>query len=101
MKNETIADVFVPELMTSVIRIRYDYAQQVGVVVMPETCCVDMSGVVSYFSRIDNDVTKIITISGDKYDTGYSKTPDGQWKSIHHEVVQEVMRLKGVSAEAF
>lgn len=80
--------VRVPELQTSVKTIQYDYIKRVGIVTMPDGACVHMLGVISYFSRIDKNVEKIITISGEEIDTCYAKFPSGQWESFPKEIAQ-------------
>ena len=41
------------ELITTIHRIEYDPARKLGRVLMPPGCCVDMSGTIALFERID------------------------------------------------
>jgi hypothetical protein len=68
------------ELMTTVHRIEYDPARKLGRVLMAPGCCVDMSGTIALFERIDPDIRTIETFAGNETDTSYHRV-NGHWRS--------------------
>ena len=74
------------ELMTEVDRLEYDCKARVGRVFMPAHCCVDMTGTIALFLRIDPEVQTIETFAGDQADTSYHRDVDpGAWSSLGHD----------------
>ena len=64
-------------------RLQYDYQSKIGVLIMGELSCTDMSGCIGLFKCIDPNVKEIHTRSdsGSIRDTIYKKK-DGKWHSI-------------------
>ena len=61
--------------------VAYDFATKHGVLYMNDDSCTDWSGVVTYFTNIDQDVARIDTVAGDVLDTVYFRNDDGEWES--------------------
>jgi len=55
----------------------YDFDTRVGRLVLAEGECVDMTGCVSIFERIDPNVRQIQTVAGEELDTVYTRTTAG------------------------
>jgi hypothetical protein len=70
------------ELMTEVLRIDYDVRTRRGRVFMAEGCCVDMTGTIRLFKRIDPQVKAIDTFAGELPDTCYRREHDDHWYSV-------------------
>ena len=66
-----------PEMMCEVTRISYDFDTRIGRVDMAESTCVDMSGCLGFFERIDPNVELIETFAGLKSDTIYKRGANG------------------------
>ena len=69
------------DLMCEPIRIEYDFVARRGVLVMAEGDCCDMTGCIRLFSRLDQDVQRIDTISGNRPCTSYVFR-DEKWRAF-------------------
>ena len=73
---------FHPKLQCTVIGVAYDFPSQTGRLIMTPGACCDMSGCIALFERIDPQVRRIETFSGDKPDTAYTYSFDeGKWSA--------------------
>lgn len=60
-----------------VLSVHYDVPTRSGYLMMADGHCCDMSGCIREFERIDPDVVRIATFSGEAEDTQYHKRPAG------------------------
>jgi hypothetical protein len=72
--------------------VEYHPALRLGVLRLPKGSCCDMSGCIELFRRLDPDVRRIETFSGDVRDTRYERDGNGKWDAATW--------LKTVDAEA-
>ena len=70
------------DLMCEPHSIEYDFKSRLGVLRMADGDCCDMTGCINVFMRMDQEVSKILTYSGDKPETVYVKRSDGEWRAI-------------------
>lgn len=69
------------DLMCEPIKVEYDFRARRGFLFMVDGDCCDMTGCINLFERMDQDVARIDTFSGDKRCTSYAKR-DGQWRAF-------------------
>lgn len=71
-------------LVCHVCRLAYNFVEKTGELWLPNGHCCDMSGCIELFQRIDEDVQKITTYSGDKPDTiyKYNVGDSGRWDAV-------------------
>lgn len=63
--NLTCRDgVYSEELQCDVIELRYDFEYARGCLILPPDTCVDMSGAIALFERVDPRVLQIETFAG-------------------------------------
>ena len=70
-------------LQCDVLRVEYNFNSQAGTLYLEDHSCRDMIGCINFFRSIDPEVKQIITFSGDREDTGYTRTTDDKWWSYH------------------
>jgi hypothetical protein len=71
----------------------YDFAQHVGLLLMAEGECCDMTGCVRLFEAIDPNCARIETVSGKEIDTAYVRNERGWralWWSAEHQSYGEM-----------
>lgn len=73
--------IFHSGLQCNVVSLTYDFCQQVGRLRMEDYSCCDMTGCIALFEKIDPEVRKIKTFSGEKRDTEYVRQPRGGWRA--------------------
>lgn len=60
------------DLQTDAISLSYFFPERLGLILLPEGCCVDMSGAIALFTAIDPNVLQIETLAkGQKLPTQY------------------------------
>ena len=69
-----------PELQCRPISIIYDFEERLGVIVIADGECTDMTGCCAMFKRIDPNVRQIQTVAGEELDTVYTRTDTG-WEA--------------------
>jgi len=70
------------ELQCDAQSMTYDFNARQGTLVMGRGSCTDMMGAITFFRRIDPDVTLIRTMDGDKPDVDYRRGSDGRWTAF-------------------
>lgn len=61
--------------------VAYDFEKRSGVLYMNAGNCTDMSGCIAYFKSIDQDVRRIDTVAGEKWDGVYFINDLGKWEA--------------------
>jgi len=69
------------DLMCEPVKVEYDFVKRRGFLYMADGDCCDMTGCILLFSRMDQDVERIDTISGDKPSTSYVLS-NGNWRAF-------------------
>jgi len=72
---------FSDELVCEVNRVEYDFNTKIGALWMQDGQCCDMSGCLKLFKRIDPEVKRIQTYSGEALDTVYTRELSDKWES--------------------
>lgn len=68
------------QLQCQPLSMAYDFGERLGMLVIAEGECTDMTGCIAFFERIDPNVRQIQTVAGDEFDTVYTRTPGG-WEA--------------------
>jgi hypothetical protein len=99
MTIEAKSSPFHKEMQTCVASVLYDWEIRSGTVVVDSDCCVDMTGTIAFFQRIDPQVRRIFTFAGAdgetrERDVAYVKVDDEwlaieprAWRGLHVELV--------------
>jgi len=69
------------EMQCRVVALRYDPDSKIGIALLPRGNCVDMTGAIRYFQRIDPHVKQIQTFAGSNPDTIYTRVGDEHWQT--------------------
>ncbi len=69
------------EMQCGVVLLEYDYVTKSGYLRMAEGHCCDMYGCIRSFEKIDSEVARIATFSGESPDTQYYKLAVG-WGAL-------------------
>ena len=69
------------ELQCEPISVHYDFVARIGRLNMADGDCCDMTGCISFFKRMDQDVRRIETFSANRADTVYVKDDGGNWRA--------------------
>ncbi len=73
--------MFRNDLGCEVSNLEYDFDTKKGKLTMESGQCCDLSGCISIFEKIDQNVEIIETFSGDKSDTIFKRV-NGDWQSV-------------------
>lgn len=71
-----------PQLQCVVYEIRYFFKLKLGILIMGDNSCCDMTGCINFFKNIDSNIQQIQTFAGETRDTIYSLNIDNEWTSV-------------------
>jgi len=73
--------IFRDDVQCFVQKLTYDFKTRIGVLVLEDNSCTDMSGCIQLFKKIDPSVEAIQTIAGNRKDTTY-RLVDEKWQAF-------------------
>lgn len=74
--------IFNEQLQCFVYKLEYNFKLKLGILIMANGSCCDMTECINLFKKIDPKVIQIQTFAGNKRDTTYSLHVNNEWVAI-------------------